>query len=349
MDISNVISKTETIENKKTDQGNIRPSILCSSETYSEDQKENILVTNDTDMESPHMIQQSLNPSEQLFRLPSTRLSASMQSIKPSMFNFVRKTDTKEKVNCSDNMDISGIEPNDEAPQKKTGNQYRNFLKEKNFLIKSKNEADNCRKTVNQIIDMEFEPNQTNTIIPPTIEINNKQQKVNSLKTINEPNILPPNALQTNNRSSQRETINHHVDMQLAESPKQDNILPNQSRKRVSIYDSSEMSIENRDKSDMSIELIPSEVKCQSMNRQQTTHRVQDITFSPTIEMNPRHLTDHKIKDMSFDTIQLNANFPSIQSGNVAWKKSTSNRMTINELKDMSFDSTTKTSAHTYR
>lgn len=132
MDISNV-PKAPNVPNASTAVVNEKPFTITRPLTlrqpYSQDQKENIMFTDDTDIELSLIMQLPEKPA-------STKW--------PSLLNFACKSEASdtlragEKSSGSDNMDISGIEltlHSHEPPAQtaSAGNSYRDWLKQNNI------------------------------------------------------------------------------------------------------------------------------------------------------------------------------------------------------------------------
>lgn len=188
MDISNMVpASIDAPTEKKT--ASFQPSIFRKATPYAEDQKENIMVHDDTEMEL------SLVMPPPTKAAPSKSIFAS--SLKPSLFNFASKKEVietpspAERTNGSDNMDISGIEPAISSSDHKTEtvptgksreSAYTNFLQQNNLIAKSKNEKDGRRQTTNQRFDMNLD--NSHIIESPIIS---QSSKPSSRTTINEP------------------------------------------------------------------------------------------------------------------------------------------------------------------
>lgn len=380
MDISSAMPSAPVVEEKKP----ARPSIL--RKPFSEDQKENVMVNDDASMELSLVMQPPTKPppSKSLFSMPSLNSSARAAPFKPSLFNFSRKSEASattaaaEKTSGSDNMDISGIEPTlptDELEIKpaKTISTYLDFLKQNNLIAKPKSATNTRRQTVNQSEDMQLDKSLVSASLPAA-RPSKLPLKSNSRKTIIEPhemsmdNDIKSNA-QTqipvaNGQKTRRETIVEPQGMQLDTSqmiespivqprdwpPQPQPKSVSQSDKRKSIHEPTDMSFEKNNSncaqlSDISIEFLASELP-NRQTRRQSTHKTQDISLdTPTFGMNPRQMTENLAVDMSLDTIKCS---PLIQPGISNKAAQPPNRMTINEAREMSFDSTTKTAAQTY-
>lgn len=355
MDISSALPTVVT--NEEIKPFGIRSSI--TRKPYDDDQKENVMVNNETDIELSLIMQPPSKPapSKPLFSESSSNSSARASAFRPSLFNFTRKSDINgtitvgEKTSGSDNMDISGIEPTLpteelEIKPPTSGSKYLDFLQQNNFIVKPKSAINSHRLTVNQSIDMQLDKSKVMES-HPAVEPKNLAQKLNSRKTINELHDMSMD----NNEQNQHETTTGVQDM--VESPIPQSILPpksiSQPNKCTTIKEPFEMSLANNDLtcaqlSDMSIEFLQSELE----NRRKTTHKTQDISLdTPTFGMNPRQMTENIALDMSLDTMHWK-NSPLIQPGNSKKPTQPSNRMTINEPREMSFDSTTKSAAQTY-
>lgn len=149
--------------------------------------------------------------------------------------------------------------------------------------------------------------------------------------------------------SARRQTMLQAHDMDLESPVKQSNDDMASSSKqnaRKTINTPHNISVDVSDKRPMTIQLF------QPMRRQ-TTHKVQDISLdtSLTAANVPAH-SDAKqcALDISLDQIQSN-NSPAVQHGNRNWKKgasSTASRLTINEPRDMSFDSNASGKSNTH-
>lgn len=363
-----------------------RPLNLRQNQPYSEDQKENILLVNDTEMELSLVMQPPAKtaPRQSLFTAPLKR---------PSLFNFTHKNEASilapaEKTSGSDNMDISGIEPtlpSSELPMQtvNAGNNYRDWLKQNNLIAKPKdNVEEKRRETVCQVMDMYLDKSQSTEVVP-MIKKNELQQKPVARRTINEQfEMSMDNDTATKSNAhpkpvdekrtaevvrgnSRRQTINQAQEMQLDMSPVSESPIvqhnlawkPNsQPNKCLTVNQPAEMSLENRSGSncdhlvDMSIEIMQSEVKGVKGNPslRQSMHQIQDISMDVPMSAGNRQV-QNKAQDISLDTIQW-TNPPYIQQQNTNQKKPTqsANRMTINEPREMSFDSTSKTTAQTF-
>lgn len=358
MDISSALPTVATNEEKKP--FGVRSSTI--RKPYDDDQKENVMVINETDMELSLIMQPPSKPapSKPLFSESSSNLSARASAFRPSLFNFTRKSDVNgtmsvvEKTSGSDNMDISGIEPTlptDELEIKPptSGSKYLDFLKQNNLIVKPKSALNSHRLTVNKSIDIQLDKSQVMGS-HPTVEPEKLPQKSNSRKTINELHDMSID----NNEQGQHDTTTGVQD--IVESPIPQSILSPksilQSNKCTTIHEPFEMSIGNNDLtcaqlSDMSIEFLPSELESHQ-NRRKTTLKIQDISLdTPTFGMNPRQMTENLALDMSLETVHWK-NSPLIQQRNSKKSTQPSNRMTINEPREISFDSTTKSASQTY-
>ncbi|XP_055308896.1 uncharacterized protein LOC129572816 [Sitodiplosis mosellana] len=269
MDITSALPSAPANEEKKP-VSTARPSILRIS--YSEDQKENIMMGNDTDIEFSLVMQPPTKPapSKPLFSVSSFNSSARASCFKPSLFNFARKSESietmtvGEKTSGSDNMDISGVEPTLQTEELETksaqfGSKYRDFLQQNNLIAKAKSETNNRRQTVNQSVDMQFDKSQVIELLP-AVQPNGLSQKSNTRKTIHEPHKMEvdiddatkSNVQAEKTAKARRETILRTED--IVESPvPQQSILASksisQSKKRTTIHESHEMSIDAETKS----------------------------------------------------------------------------------------------------
>lgn len=375
MDISNAVPSAPTMEEKRP-VNTTRPSILRMP--YSEDQKENIIVNDDTDIELSLIMQPPTKPapSKPLFSTSSLISSSRASLFKPSLFNFARKSEASEtttageRTSGSDNMDISGIEPTIpfEEPEMKPAYKYEDFLRQNNLIANAKSGTNNRRQTINQSVDMQLDKIES----LPAVQPMTLPQKSNPERTFNEPHEISidcetkfnvraqqPTA---NDQKPRRETIVAAQDMQLDssqmdESPiVQRKELPPKSilhrNVRTTTPEPFEMSLEPIDAncaqlSDMSIEFLPSELQSRQIRRQ-TTHKAHDISLdTSTFGMNPRQMTENLPLDMSLDTMHWK-NSPINQPNDSKKSTQLSKRMTIVEPREMSFDSTTKSATQTY-
>lgn len=152
-------------------------------------------------------------------------------------------------------------------------------------------------------------------------------------------------------RSSRRQTILQNEDMELDSSSKESNEVMATSSKpqtRQTINKPQNISIEFTEKR-------PNAPKIFAPLRRQTTHTVQDISLDITITPSnvvPLHSNvKQSARDMTLDDIQF-TDSQAVQYGNQNWKtgapSTTTNRLTINELRDMSFDSNATGKSNTY-
>lgn len=293
-----------------------RASILRNIPAFSEDQKENIPITNDSEIELSLIMPAPPAPQQPIFKTADAKPNIVPKS-KISIFDFSLKKSAQnsqhiaENTNGSDNMDISGIEPSistahKQETQTNRGNTYRDWLERNNLIAKSNNDADNGRQTINHSIS--FIKAQSNMAMKP---LQNKR------KTVNEPLDISVDVINENH--------------------------PKRNAEQNSI--------------DISIEVLPSEAHNRP-SRRQTTHQVQDIDediswekpTTPTVAAASSAIDSHQqevlqVQDMSLDTVQWDA--ASLQSAphrNLNRPQSAL-RKTINEPREMSFDSTCKSNA----
>lgn len=142
-------------------------------------------------------------------------------------------------------------------------------------------------------------------------------------------------------RSSRRQTILQDHDMDLDSPLKQSNEVMASSSKqqsRQTINKPHNISVDLTEKR-------PDTAKVFVPIRRQTTHTVHNISLDTPTTQPPRD----NVRDISFDEIQ-STDSPAVQHGNPNWKKSVSStsRLTMNEPRDMSFDSNATGKSNVY-
>lgn len=306
-----------------------RSSTLRHAQTFSEDQKENIPISNDTELMELSVMLPPPQPKPLL--KPVEAKSNSMSRI--TMFDFSKINEVQdspilgERTSGSDNMDISGIEPSlntsqqtDMAlPARSSG--YTDWLKQNNFIDKSKATADKRRQTMNQSMKIQLET---------------------SHLVVKSPVMMEQSKMESKPIQDKRKTINQSFDMSFDVEKENEPVQ-----------------ISEHSSPDMSIQVLSSEVNHRRSevqypppqnipHRRQTTHQVQDIDDEISLE-SPKTNTDphQRMDDMSLDSIHWSASPLAAQNSILNLKKPTavSNRKTIHDPSEMSFDTTCKTNA----
>lgn len=346
MDISNLAGQA-TATTTVTSHEN-KPSVkslnFSKHMPYREDQKENIMVGDDMELE----LSMCMPPPP----APPSKKSMFSTSMKPSLFNFTQKNNAvespqiSERTTGSDIMDISGIEPTIEpnpirsnaTALTKSESSYTAWLKQNGFKADEKNDH---RQSTNQPEDIDLCQSQI-VVEPPIVT-----KKQNTRKTINEPLDMtlettndPLSSVQPNSRRS----INEPQDLSLEDVTTQANHC-----KPVSNTKSIENKIEVLPMSNVSVEYLP---MAKSSHRRQTITKAEDMDVeeNPTqsyVMQNERSLMTKSFgfsnKDLSIDNFNLskmhNYNYSQMPGTTVCFTKMPSDRrQTVNRSQNMDIE-----------
>lgn len=310
---------------------NFRPPFR-QPQPYREDQKENIEIKDDSDIQLSFIMPPPPSKS-------ATLTSIFAKTLKPSLFSFASKKEVvetpplAERTSGSDNMDISGIEPTEDQPQpivsdKSRESGHKSWLQQNNFVAKPNNENNNRRQTTNQAVDIQLDDS---AIIESPIKIptnnlmsrrtiNNPAEMSLEIENVTQPKVCetsmliesPPNEIETH--STRRQTINQAEDIEIDTSKEASPIVQqnvtSQTHSRRTIIEPKDVSLDEYDQSRGNI----------------SGHRMS-IAYLQEESRSSRRQTVHQPQDMDLETIS-----------NTYSKQSSTNRKTIHQPQDMTID-----------
>lgn len=314
------------------------PSFFRQPHLYSEDQKENIEVKNDSDIQLSFVMPPP--PSR-----AATLKSIFATSLKPTLF---QKFNTKkevietppfaEKTTGSDNMDISGIEPTENPPQSIVSESgLKNWFQQNDFAAKPKNENINRRQTTNQVVNIKLDDSlivespiklpQNNPVSHKSInypaEMSLEIEDVKQLDVCETSMLIESPPMKIETHSTRRQTINQVEDMEMEMSKIASPIIqqnlfthkqPSQTQSRRTIIEPKDVSLDEYDQSrrniaghHMSIAYLQEEALS---SRRQTTHQPHDMDIETVAKTSPKQSstncktnrkTIHQPQDMTID------------------------------------------------